>query len=151
MEIYSLYNRPKVSGLKCPEHSLTEQVYKDQCDLNFLIKKYHLEDNPFDLTMMMDPNTRQMQFIDATSVPDIYAALREHQRISRIFSELDYDTQKKFNFSVDAFANYCLTAPIDEISKLKIPNLELKDFPHPVEPPPPEPEEGEKKQSEPKA
>lgn len=153
MEIYSYYNRPKVSGLKCPEHSLTEQVYKDQCDLNFLIKKYHLEDDPYQLTMMMDPNTRQMRFVDATTVPDIYAALREHQRISRIFSELEYDVQKRFNFSVDAFANFCLTAPVEEVSKLKIPNLEFKAFPQPVVPEKPEsaPDGASTQESSPKA
>lgn len=134
MEIYSIYNRPKLPGLKCPEHSLTEQVYKEQCDLNFLIRKYHLEDDPFQLKMYVDPTTREMRFMDTTQVPDIYAALREHQRVSRIFSELDYNVQAQFNFSVDAFAEFCLTAPVEEVNKLKVPNLEFKDFPTPIEP-----------------
>lgn len=134
MEIYGRYRLPKVSGLKCPEASLTEQVYKDQCDLNFLIRKYHLEDDPFELQMMIDPASRSAQFLDATSVPDIYTALAQHQRVKQIFESLDYDLQKRFDFSVDAFANYCLTAPVKDVDALGIPNLRFSAPSTPVEP-----------------
>lgn len=134
MEIYGRYRLPKVAGLKCPEHSLTEQVYKDQCDLNFLIRKYHLEDDPFELQMMIDPASRSAQFLDATSVPDIYTALAQHQRVKQIFESLDYDLQKRFDFSVDAFANYCLTAPVKDVDALGIPNLRFSAPSTPVEP-----------------
>lgn len=136
-KFFTLYDRPETKGLTCPEASLAEQVYKDQCDLNFLIKKYHLEDDPSQLSMLVDPSTRQMQFLDTSKVPDIYTALRDHQRISLIFSGLDYKTQAQFNFSVDSFAQYVLTAPVEDVKKLKIPGLEFKELipaPEPLQP-----------------
>lgn len=134
MEIYSRYKRPSVVGLKCPEHSLTEQVYKDQCDLNFLIKKYGLDDDPFALTMYIDLTTRQMTFVDATKVPDLYAALRAQSQLRQLFNELDYAKQQKFDFSVDAFASYCMTASEDEIKKLGLKNISFEVPPVPVPP-----------------
>lgn len=134
MEIYSRYKRPSVPGLKCPEHSLTEQVYKDQCDLNFLIQKYGLQDDPFALTMYLDPTSRQMTFVDTTEVPDLYAALRAQSQVRQIFNELDYDQQKRFDFSVDAFSSYCMTASEDEIKKLGLKNIVFSEPPVPVPP-----------------
>lgn len=129
MQIYSRYKLPVVPGLKCEEHSLTEQVYKDQCDLNFLIKKYGLDDDPFALTMYIDPTTRKMQFVDTTLVPDLYAALSAQRHLRQMFDELDYSQKKKFNFSVEAFQDFCMTASEDEIKKLGLKNLVFKDMP----------------------
>lgn len=122
-QFFTAYDRPESKGLVCPENSLTEQVYKDQCDLNFLVQKYHLEDDPFSLKMLIDPNSRDAVFLDSTEVPDIYTALYHHQQIKTIFETLSYETQKKFDFSVDAFAEYCLTAPIKDVEALGVPNL----------------------------
>ena len=132
MEIYGRFRRPKVSGLVCPEHSLTEQVYKEQCDLNFLIRKYRLEDDPFALKAMIDPLSREMSFIDTTSVPDIYTALREHQRMKLLFEGLDYNLQARFDFSVDAFMQYVLNAPIKDVEALGIENLRFTAPSEPV-------------------
>lgn len=129
MEIYSRYKLPVVTGLKCEEHSLTEQVYKDQCDLNFLIKKYGLDDDPFALTMYLDPTSRKMQFVDTTQVPDLYAALAAQRNLRQIFDELDYTQKQKFNFSVEAFQDFCMSASEDEIKKLGLKNLVFKEMP----------------------
>ena len=126
MEFYTRYKRPEVSGLVCPENSLTEQVYKDQCDLNFLIRKYHLDDDPFQLKMLVDPASRKAEFLDTTQIADIYTALFHHQHVKRIFESLDYAIQKKFDFSVDAFAEYVLTADVKDINALGIPQLSFK-------------------------
>lgn len=131
MEIYSRYKLPVVAGLKFTDHSLTEQVYKDQCDLNFLIKKYGLDDDPFALTMYIDPTTRKMQFVDTTSVPDLYAALAAQRNLRQMFDELDYAQKKKFDFSVDAFQDFCMTASEDDIKKLGLKNLVFRDGPSP--------------------
>lgn len=136
MEIYSRYKLPVVPGLKCEENSLTEQVYKDQCDLNFLIKKYGLDDDPFALTMYLDPSSRKMQFVDTTQVPDLYAALAAQRNLRQIFDELDYAQQKRFDFSVEAFQDFCLTASEDEIKKLGLKNLVFQDFSSPAPVPP---------------
>lgn len=135
MEIYSRYKTPDVPGLKCPEKSLTEQVYKDQCDINFLIKKYGLEDDPFALTMYIDPATRKMQYLDTTQVPDLYAALAAQKNLRKFFNELDYDQQKAFDFSLDAFADYMVNASEDDIKKLGLKNIVFQDLPeYPVQP-----------------
>lgn len=149
MEIYTRYNPPKVPGLKCPEHSLTEQVYKDQCDLNFLIHKYGLDDDPFALQMYIDPNSRKMQFVDTTQVPDLYAALVAQRNLRQFFNELDYQQQEKFNFSLDAFSDYLMSASEDEIKKLGLKNLQFKDLPplpqSPIEAVPPKVQTQEEK------
>lgn len=131
MEIYSRYKLPVVPGLKCEENSLTEQVYKDQCDLNFLIKKYGLDDDPFALTMYLDPTSRRMQFVDTTQVPDLYAALTAQRNLRAMFDELDYQQKKRFDFSVEAFQDFCMTASVDEIQKLGLKNLVFSDLPDP--------------------
>jgi len=150
MEIYTRYKTPDVVGLKCPEKSLTEQVYKDQCDLNFLIKKYGLEDDPFALTMYIDPNTRKMQYLDATQVPDLYAALAAQKNLRKFFSELDYDQQKAFDFSLDAFADFMITASEDEIKKLGLKNIVFADLPEYPKQPQQKPSPDSQPESQPK-
>lgn len=132
MEIYSRYKVPKVSGLKCSEHSLTEQVYKDQCDLNFLIRKYGLEEDPFQLTLYIDPATRKMQYVDTTNVPDLYAALSAQRHLRQIFNELSYTDQQRFSFSVDAFSDYLMVASEDDIKKLGLKNIVFQEQPKSV-------------------
>lgn len=151
MQIFSRYSPPKVAGLKCPESSLTEQVYKDQCDLNFLIRKYGLDDDPFSLTMYVDPTSRKMQFVDATQVPDLYAALAAQAHLRQMFNELDYKQQKAFDFSVDAFSRYIETASEDDIKKLGLKNLVFRSEPVPTPVPPPPTESQSEQPAEDKA
>ena len=131
VKIYSRYDRPEVKGLECPEKSLTEQVYAEQCDLNFLIKQYHLEDNPYQLATYVSPGNINFRYLDAPSIPDIYSVVEHFKQVSKIFAMQSYAVQAQYNFSADAFAASLLQMTPDELKKLNIPNLYFEPVPDP--------------------
>lgn len=132
MKIFSRFDRPEAVPLTCPESSLTQQVYAQQCDLNFLIKQYHLEDNPYELSTLVDPQRSvQFQYLDASQVPDIYSAISNFKQVSQVFALQPYEVQAKYNFSADAFADALLKMSLDDLKKLNLPNMHVVDHPKP--------------------
>lgn len=133
MKIFSRYSRPKSPSLVCEDASRTEQVYKKQCDINYLIERYHLQDSPENLQAVVSPDqVLKMSYVNCLEVPDIYTAIRQHMQVSKLFESAPYATQARFNFSVDAFASYVLNAKsAEEINTLGIENLK---FSIPVQP-----------------
>ena len=92
-DFYTRYSPPPHAGAKFEGPSLTQQHFKDDCDINLLIQRYGmLAYDP------LHPPTIQPQFGDFDSV-DFQLAQIKIAQASQAFDLLPSDLRKRFNNS----------------------------------------------------
>lgn len=101
MEFLTKFNRPKKSGLKCPEKTRTKQSFKDECDINNILKKYQKTGQ---LPDMIRSNP---QYGDFSDVVDYQTGLDIVNKAHTQFMALSADVRERFANSPEKFLQFC--------------------------------------------
>jgi phage internal scaffolding protein len=87
------YDGDKVSdetGLSCPEPTLAQQNFKDECDINYIVRQ-------FGLTGELPGNTLSPQYGDFTGVLDYHSAVNAVLAAQDDFMALPAQMRSRFN------------------------------------------------------
>jgi len=88
--IHSLYNLPAQTVIINDDPSLTQQHFKEECDVNNIINK-------FIKTGVMPLGTRKPQYGDFSAVPDYQQAQDQLNQAKDAFSQMPSAIRKRFN------------------------------------------------------
>lgn len=81
-------------GLVCESPSLTEQQFKDECDINSIIARYKVTG------VLGDPmDNREPVYVDCSSIPDLLTAQNFIIRANDDFMSLPSSIRKRFDNS----------------------------------------------------
>lgn len=104
MKIKSYYTdcRKEIEGICFTEPSMTQQHFKDECDMDTILRKY--ETTGF----LVDPLTprRQAQFGDFSEVQDFQSAQNKVAQISEYFDSLPAHIRLRFGNRVSEFLTF---------------------------------------------
>lgn len=129
MKIYSRFDRPQVAGLTCEDESLTQQQFKDECDIDCILRRY-------DQTgVLVDPlsERRLAQFGDFSNLPSFAEYQNRLAEVSEYFMSLPPDIRSNFANDVGTFIE-AIGNPDNESKLIELGILE-KVASEPSEPP----------------
>lgn len=89
-----------LSGLECGE-GLTHQSFKDECDINIIIKRLDLSG------FLHERGGRVPQFLDVSQVPDYHSALNQVIYAQSLFDDLPADLRTRFRNDPGEFVAFC--------------------------------------------
>jgi hypothetical protein len=114
------------SGLVCEDKTRAQQSFKDECDINTIVKR-------FGVGYDMPEGVRPPTFADFEEVFDFQSAMNAVVEADRSFMALDADTRARFNNEPARFVAFCSDSKnLDEMRSLGL-AVPAKE----VEPPPP--------------
>ena len=99
MKIYTRFDRPQIPGLTCEDESLTQQQFKDECDIDCILRRY-------DQTgVLVDPlsERRLAQFGDFSNLPSFAEYQNRLAEVSEYFMSLPPDIRSNFANDVGIF------------------------------------------------
>lgn len=99
MKIYSRFDRPQVVGLTCEDESLTQQQFKDECDIDCILRRY-------DQTgVLVDPlsEKRLAQFGDFSNLPSFAEYQNRLAEVSEYFMSLPPEVRSNFANDIGTF------------------------------------------------
>jgi len=109
------YNMDAVSretALTCPELTRTKQEFKDECDINNILRQ-------FGITGHLPVSTVQPLAGDFTGIDDYQSALNTIMAADQNFLSLPSNVREKFNNSSQQFVDFCLNpANIEAVREL---------------------------------
>lgn len=129
MKIYSRFDRPQVVGLTCEDESLTQQQFKDECDIDCILRRY-------DQTgVLVDPlsERRLAQFGDFSNLPSFSEYQNRLAEVSEYFMSLPPEIRSNFANDLGTFID-TIGNPDNE-SKLVELGILVKDSAEPSESP----------------
>lgn len=94
MEFRTAYERKEHDGIVFDEPSLTQQQFKEECDINNIIARYETTGL---LTDPLHPGTRQPMFGDFSNVMDYQAAQNIVVRANEAFEALPAKLRDRFD------------------------------------------------------
>lgn len=89
VQIYSRYYPPQAPGLEFTEPTMAQQHFKDECDINNILKKYTV-------TGIL-PSIGPGQYLDCTDAGDYLSAIQTINQVDEFFSSLPAELRKQFN------------------------------------------------------
>ena len=93
MEFFTRFNPPPQHGLEFTEPSMTEQHFKDECDINNIVAQYQA-------TGVLPQGNRDPLFGDFADFPqDLMSAQSYFDEAQARFMQLDAQLRKEFNNS----------------------------------------------------
>jgi phage internal scaffolding protein len=140
MTIRSAYSKKKRFQLNTGNDSMTQQSFKNECDINFILSKYQK-------TGLVDHvNTYQGNYSDVSNVPSYQEALHIVESAHTAFESLPSSIRKRFSNNPQDFLDFVHNP--DNLEEMKemglIPNKVQDSIQPPVEsepvPPQAEPE-----------
>ena len=91
MEFYTKFNPPPQVGLEFTEPSMTEQHFKDECDINNIVAQYQA-------TGVLPSGNREPLFGDFADFPqDLQSSQRYFDEAQERFMQLDARLRKEFD------------------------------------------------------
>lgn len=99
MKIFSKYKPPKHGGITFKLPSMTQQSFKDECDVNQILAK-------FVQTGVLEQSARPADYFDASVVSDYRDALHQIQHAQNEFSELPSHLRKYFENDPAKFIDF---------------------------------------------
>lgn len=118
------------SGLSCPEETRTQQQFKDECDINTIVKR-------FGVTGVVPGSLRMATYGDFTDVDDFHTALNAVRSASEAFMALPSELRDRFGNDPQRFVEFCSDARnLDEAKALGLTRSRpAPDINRPVDPP----------------
>lgn len=101
MKFHTRFDVPVTKGLSCPEKTRTKQSFKDECDINNILKKYQKTGQ---LPDMIRSNP---QFGDFSDVVDYQTGLDIVIKAHTQFMALSADVRDRFANSPEKFLQFC--------------------------------------------
>lgn len=93
VKIYSIYDKPEVPGVTFTEPSLSQQHFKDECDINNIMAKYAKTGVWGDPN---NPSTTQPMFDDFSTAEDFHSAQNFLAQAGQAFEALPAYLRKRF-------------------------------------------------------
>lgn len=91
MKFFTLFSPCPDKGIVFDEPSMTEQHFKDECDINFIVKR-------FEETGILPEGNRQPLFGDFTDFPtDLASSMAKYNEAQERFMELPANLRKEFD------------------------------------------------------
>lgn len=123
MEFYTKFNPPPQVGLEFTEPSMTEQHFKDECDINNIVATYQQ-------TGVLPQGDRQPLFGDFADFPqDLQSSQRYFDEAQERFMQLDARVRKEFGNDPVKLLQFIA----DDNNRERAIQLGLIDKPAPVE------------------
>ena len=98
IKFYTQYDTPKDVSITFNEPSLTEQCYKDECSIDFIVANY--------VKTGIDPNEgKKMSYIDCTTVQDFESAQNLIAETKSMFYDLPATIRDEFQ-TIDNYLEY---------------------------------------------
>lgn len=123
MEFRTRYSKSlpdSVTGFKCEGHSMAKQSFKDECDINNILKRY-------EQTGIL-PEIRQAlegQYGDFSQVADYQNALNSVLLAEEMFAALPAKVRDKFQNNPQGFVEFCMNPKNkDELIALGLANVQ---------------------------
>lgn len=107
------------TGISCPDEGLVKQSFKDECDINVILKR-------FGIGYQLPQDPRIPQSGDFTGITDFHSAMNQVRQAQEAFMELPANIRSRFNNDPGEYVDFCTNeANKDELRKLGL----LKDAP----------------------
>lgn len=124
---YNTDEASMASALSCPEPTLTQQHYKDEVDINTIVKN-------FGLTGELPQNIRMPVYGDFSQVVDYHTAHNAMRHAEEAFMALPAKVRERFQHNPQKFVEFCS----DDANAAEARALGLVDGPPPdLNSPPP--------------
>lgn len=128
---YDMNKASNDAGLKCADPTLTQQQYKDEADINTIIKR-------FNITGQLPTNIRMPTYQDFEGVFDYHSALNAVAQANEAFDRMPADVRSRFNNNPADFVDFCSNEENrQEAIKLGLVEAQVIDLITPPTPPPP--------------
>lgn len=88
-----------VKGLEFHEPSLTQQQFKDECEIESLLKAHNLSQ----VMGIMNNHGQQPLYGDVSEIPDFHVSQNHVARATEYFEGLPSDVRSRFNNSLSEF------------------------------------------------
>ena len=113
------------TGLKCEEDTLTQQQFKDECDINNIMER-------FGLTGELPSNPLPPQYGDFSGVLDYHSAMNAILAAQDAFNELPAQLRARFDNDPNNLIEFLQDANnLDEAAKLGLVDLKEPQVPEP--------------------
>lgn len=100
MQIRSRYNLGAPDkGLEFSQPSMTQQQFKDECEIESLLKAHNLGQ----VMGIFNNHDQQPLYADVTDIPDFHSAQNHVARATEYFEGLPSDVRSRFNNSLPEF------------------------------------------------
>lgn len=107
-KIYSRFNPPLVSGLTCVKPSLTSQEFKEECNINVLLKKYAVQAKFLGIPLSeVIPQPTADNFGDFTNVEEFQQSMNRVSEIKGLFDALPSDIRQQCGNDPANFLRMC--------------------------------------------
>lgn len=104
MKIYSRYECPAVQGCTFVKPSLTSQEFKDEVDINNVLKKYAAQAKLLGLPISeVLPPLSSDQFSDVSNYDDFISSMNKIATMKQTFENLPSDVRRKYGDRVEDF------------------------------------------------
>lgn len=97
------YDRNKAgdeSGLHCTEPTLAKQSFKEECDINTIVERFHL-------TGELPTNVRMPTFGDFTGISDYHTAMNAIAQANEAFDRMPANVRARFHNDPAEFVAFC--------------------------------------------
>lgn len=97
------YDADKVSadtGLSCQDEDQTKQEFKEECDINTILKR-------FNITGQLPTDVRMPSFGDFSTVHDFQTAVNAIAEANEAFDEMPAEVRARFGNDPGAFVAFC--------------------------------------------
>lgn len=109
---YDTASASSESGLVCDDPSLAQQNFKDECDINVIVRR-------FGVTGQLPSNVRMPSYGDFTGVTDYQSALNSVLAARDSFMSLPAEVRSRFSNDPALFVDFC-SDPANRDEALKL-------------------------------
>lgn len=104
VQIFSRFNRPFVSGLICKTPSKTSQEFKDEVNINNLLKKYTAQAQVMGVPVSeLLPKLGSAAYGDMTNLGDFMDMENKRAQLIQLFESLPSDVRRKYGDRLEGF------------------------------------------------
>lgn len=93
-------DRSNESGLKCSDPSRAKQSFKDECDINTIVRR-------FGITGQLPVGVRMPTYGDFTEVQDFQGAMNAIAQAREAFDQMPAHVRKRFDNDPQRFVEFC--------------------------------------------
>lgn len=123
---YSMDLVSEHTGLSCPEPTRTQQNFKEECDINTIVRR-------FGITGQLPENLRMPQYIDYEGVFDFQSAMNAVLDAEAAFMTIPAEIRARFQNDPQQFLEFC-SRPENHAEAVKL-GLATPPAAPPAEPP----------------
>lgn len=103
-KLFTRFNRPLVSGLQCLKPSMTSQEFKDECNVNNILKRYAAQAQVMGVPLSeLLPKLGSAPFGDFSNLEDFMTMKNRVAHATQLFESLPSDVRAKYGNTVEGF------------------------------------------------